>query len=681
VSISELSNPVSAGAAPISSAPPGASAPPPPAASQTANQAAESEDEEEYEDEEEGVSSRVVNLLASCGVSLVVHFGLILTLGLISAEGPVKPKVQVIQASVERDIQEVVQRLDPPKVQPATQLSPMSSTAAAAAPVQGVAGAVSAVTQPPKMNTTVTENVTAMRVEVGVVNVFTTAGSQFASAVPTGTMGEAMGTADGYGSAMDLLTREILNRLARGKVLVVWLFDQSLSMKDDQQEIRDRIEMVYKELDLSVSVKNDALLTGIVSYGKGFTVHTPKPTNLIDEIKEAINSVPVDESGEEMMCSAVGQTAVTYRQLATGGRQMMIVLCTDESGNQTDNVKSVEACIQVCKDAKASVYCIGREAVFGYPYCTIRYPVQIPLVGGGTRPDTLYLPIDRGPESPFVEALQTEGFVKRSDAHPSGFGPYEQVRIARETGGMFLMLPTPEAAVFRRDLTKFDFEAMRPYLPDLRSREEYVHDRDYSPLRSLVWKVINDLNPYKPEIGRYINLRQSYSADPSQRAKEIDAELSKAKTYIEYLNAAEKAMRESARQRDREKSPRWRAHYDLILAQLVAYRARVFEYGIYLQAFKTNPKPFDPPTANRAMVRWDVRERGKTLGADKTQPDIDEAVRLFQIVIKEYPGTPWATRAAYEMTRGWGIDLAPHYVNPNPPPRPADAPGFKRPTI
>lgn len=659
-------------------------APPSSAASQAAAESAEDEeyeDEDEYEDEPEGVSPRVVNLMASCGVSLVVHFVLVLALGLMTLAPVIKQKVTVIESSVtERPLEEVVQRLEQPKLQPSTELNPMS-TQAAAASVQGVQGAIAAVTAPPKLNTRVSENITTVRVDVGAVNVFTTAGAQFASAVPNGTMGEAMAAADGYGEAMDILTREILNRLARGKVLVVWLFDQSLSMKDDQQEIRDRIELVYKELDLSVSVKDDALLTGVVSYGKGFAVHTPKPTNLIDEIKTAIDAVPVDESGEEMMCSAVGQSVVTFRPMLSAGRQMMVVLCTDESGNQQDNIRSLEPCIQVCKEARAAVYCIGREAVFSYPYAHMNWPVTVPAVGGGTITRNFVVQVDRGPESPYVELLQTEGFNIRHDAHPSGFGPYEQVRVCRETGGMFLMLPTPEARVFRRDLTKFEFEQMRPYLPDLRSREDYAHDRDYSPLRSLIWKVINDLNPYKPEIARYINLRQSFSPDPGRRASEIDTELNKAKTYIEYLNAAEQAMRDSARNRDREKSPRWRAHYDLILAQIVAYRARVYEYGIYLQAFKTQPKPFDPPTPKRVLDYWDLQERGKTLGAEKTQPDIDEATRLFQLVIKEYPGTPWATRAAYELSRGWGVDLVAHYRNPNPPPQPRPAKPIVRPKI
>lgn len=604
---------------------------------------------------------------------MVVNLVFLIVLGLIHTGSPPKPDVPLIEATVdERDVEEVVQRLQT-DLKPATQLNPTASVAAAGGGIAGVTAA--ATVQPPKLATTVVDRPTSVTVDVGVVNTFTTSGKSFVAAVPQGTLGEALTTADGYGEAMDILTQEILNRLARGKVLVVWVFDQSLSMKDDQQEIRERLEKVYAELGLSSTVKGDALSTAVVSFGKDYAVHTQRPTNIMDDIRKAIDAVPVDESGEEMTCLAIGKAVTGFRSFAAsgGGRQMMVVVVTDESGNQQDNITSLEPCINVCKDAKASVYMLGREAVFGYPYAHMNWPVTIPAVGGGSITRNFVVPVERGPETPFVEMLQTEGFNKRTDAHPSGFGPYEQVRIARETGGMFLMLPTPEAAVFRRDTTVFSFEQMRPYLPDLRSRDTYAKEREYKPLQALIWKVINDLNPYKPEIGAHINLRMNFSADRSALSREIDTELGKAQRYVEYLTLAEKAMREARKFRDREKSPRWRAHYDLILAQIVAYKARVYEYGAYLTAFRQNPKPVDPPTPVKVHGGWQMREAAKTVADKTTKPLVEDATAMFREIQKEYAGTPWATRADYELRRGFGVELFPTYFNPNPPP-PGPAP-------
>lgn len=178
----------------------------------------------------------------ACLSSAAVHFVLILLLGLWITPQLVRPKVQILEASVEeRSLEEVVQRLDK-NLKPATQLAPSSSASANASSIAMASMSQATQVAAPKLNTTVVDRPTAVHVDVGAVNVFTTAGSTFAASVPQGTLGEALTAADGYGEAMDRLTQEILNKLARGKVLVVWVFDQSLSMKDDQAEIRDRIE-------------------------------------------------------------------------------------------------------------------------------------------------------------------------------------------------------------------------------------------------------------------------------------------------------------------------------------------------------------------------------------------------------------------------------------------------------
>jgi hypothetical protein len=653
------------------STPPAAPAPPPITAHATATTTDEATGEAAHEPRRFTIGRDFFHTGVAALTSTAVHFVLILLLGLWAVPPIVRPKIEILQSSIEepRKIEEVVHRLDR-NLEAATQLAEASSASSVQSAIAMQSMTQATMVQPPKLNAAVVDRPTQVSIDVGALNVFTTSGTTMATSVPQGTLGEALATADGYGTAMDILTQEILNRLARGKVLVVWVFDQSLSMKDDQAEIKSRIGRVYEELGLSSAARGDALMTGVVSYGRSFAVHTTRPTVRQKDIDAAIDAVPVDESGEEIMCTAVAETVANFRQFSgtNGGRQLMLVLVSDESGNPDDNVRSLEPTIAVCKKAQASVYVLGREAVFGYPFAHMNWTVTRPAVGGGTMSRSYVVPVDRGPETPMIELLQTEGFQKRMDAHPSGFGPYEQVRLARETGGIFLMLPSPELDLFRRDTTVFDFELMRPFLPDLRDRGTYAKERDYSPLRALLWKVINDLNPYKPEIGRYINLAQRFSGDRAEWNREMDAEMAKARQYVLYLDAAERALRDAQPLRGREKEPRWRAHYDLTLAQVVAYKARVYEYGAYLALFKQNPKPFDPPTPNRALLRWDLNERGATVADKISGPVAENATNMFKAIIAEYPGTPWATRAEYELSRGYGIDLRPQYYNPNPPP-------------
>ena len=262
--------------------------------------------------------------------------------------------------------------------------------------------------------------------------------------LPGGKRGPAQAVVGDYKQALDRITQEILRMLAKRNVLLVWCFDQSESMKDDQQEIIARIDRVYAELDLTDAARNDALLTMVTSFGKDFQSHTSRPTKDVEEIRAAINSVPIDPSGEEMMCSAVARSIAMCRGF-TGGdrRRMALILVSDESGNEEENDSYLEMTIGVALAARCRVYVLGREAVFGSRYARVRW--VHPRTGR-----THNLPVDRGPETAFVEQLQTEGFEARTDAHPSGFGPYAQCRLAWQTGGIFFMLPSLESNLVGR---------------------------------------------------------------------------------------------------------------------------------------------------------------------------------------------------------------------------------------
>jgi hypothetical protein len=490
-------------------------------------------------------------------------------------------------------------------------------------------------------------------------------GTRLNMEVPVGTKGEPSAVVDNYQQAMDRITQEILLRLSKDKVLVVWCLDQSESMKDDIKEIRQRIDRVYIELGIVKASQGDALLTSVVSYGQSMRVHTRYPTADLDKIRAAMDEVPVDSSGMEMQCQTVGYAIANHRSYVTSGRrQMMLILVTDESGNPGENYQYLENTIAEAKAARCPIYVIGREAVFGYPYAHMWTTVTGPAVGGGIASRNYLVAIDRGPETPFVEQLQTDGFHERHDAHPSGFGPYEQVRMVRETGGVFFILPSPEINLFQRDNRKYELEYMRPYLPDLSSREDYANERDKHPSRATIWQVINDLNPYKPERGQYINMRMDFSPEPAAFVNQVRTEQAKAKQYVLYLNAAEKALEGMRKEREREASPRWQANYDLIFAQLLAYKVRIYEYGAYLDAFIKNPKQADIPKPDRQLHYWRIATRQKTITGDLVSSEIERSRLAFEAVKRDHAGTPYAARADVELKRGFGVELNAVYYNP-----------------
>lgn len=595
--------------------------------------------------------------IAAGSSSMVVHLALLLVLGLIVNSFPAKPTMPDLGGTIEpeREQIEITQKLETP-IDPAKTLNtsdPSNHTMRREAPGSGIDKALATAVSNPTLKAKAADLPSRITFEPGVANVFTSSGSKLSENLPPGVMGAIEGAKD-YEQAMDRITQEILNKLAKKKVLLVWIFDQSDSMTDDREEITLRIDRVYQELGLASASKNNALLTAVTSYGDDFSVLTPQPTSKPDEIIGAIKAVPVDPSGEERMCRAVTASIAQYQRFAESqDRQMMCVLVTDESGDPTSNFADLEQTIQTAVAARAPIYVLGREAVFGYPYAHIRW----------TDPDTSYtawIRIDRGPESPYPEQLQVDGFHRRFDAHPSGFGPYEQSRMARQTGGVFFMLPSPEANLVGRDTRNYDPDTMRAYLPDLSSRDAYAAERDKYPMRAMLWKVISDLNPYDKRLEQHVQVRlHDWPIDRAAYAREAEAQIKKAQLLIQYYAQAQQALETVGKHRDRDPSVRWRANYDLAHAQTIAYQARLHDYVAYVGAFVKTPKAIKNELGpSRPTNEWNAALIQRTLVDDpKVAALRDRSTALYRQLAKDYPGTPWSARAELELARPFGLEF------------------------
>jgi len=214
----------------------------------------------------------------------------------------------------------------------------------------------------------------------------------------------------------------------------------------------------------------------------------------------------------------------------------------------------------------------------------------------------------------------------------------------------------------------YDADAMRPFLPDLSARNDYIAERDQSPFRKMIFKVISDLNPYAQNAGRglsRVEVQHDFPLDRAAFATEANANMKKAQDLIGYLQAAQKALESVQPMRAREKGMRWKANYDLIYAQTISYQARLQEYGWYLAEFINNPKAIKNPLGNaKPTTNWDLRTVKRLLKPDVTAATRDKADELFRQVQKDYPGTPWAARAQEELSRGYGVELAEEFYDP-----------------
>jgi von Willebrand factor type A domain len=484
--------------------------------------------------------------------------------------------------------------------------------------------------------------------------------------------GEPTAPAEGYGEALGRITQELLRMLRDDKLTVAWLFDESESMKDDQQEIRDQFHKVYEELGLvipkdpKIKAEKDILLSAIFGFGDKLTQITSKPTGDIPEIRAAIDKVGIDPTGKEHMCAAIDKVLDEYKTHVTRGRRkLVLIVVTDESGDDGQGAL-IDEVVRKARQLRAPVYILGRESLFGYKFGRIAW--VDPKYGL-----THWLGIHRGPETAYEEALQYDGLHDRWDSHPSGFAPYEQARLSKETGGIFFVLPSEEqnlvgqAAAEKR---KFAFLDLKEYVPELLKRREYEELRQKSKFRSVVWETVKLLDPRRDE---QLNIQEGwYSTDPTIFKSQGQQSFNRALRAMGLLNQAAKALEKAEPLRDKEESQRWRANYDLAYAQVLAYRVRLFQVLLALDAhINSLPRPKNAMNNVWGFARIHDMQAPTERQVKLTKVDIDElrqqldlAKSKFEFVKKSHPRTPWANRAEYEMNIGFGVKFVEGFRDP-----------------
>jgi len=55
--------------------------------------------------------------------------------------------------------------------------------------------------------------------------------------------------------------------------------------------------------------------------------------------------------------------------------------------------------------------------------------------------------------------------------------------------------------------------------------------------------------------------------------------------------------------------------------------------------------------------------RKELVAEEKTASDAERAKELLSKVAQDYEGTPWATRASWEIKRGFGSSIVPYYFD------------------
>lgn len=603
--------------------------------------------------------------LSAVGVSVIFHVVLLMGMAAIQFKllGDVQPPAFETVFTEEREQEQFTQELT---VDTAVSES-LSLTAGGV-----VSTAVGSSGKPPvsQQKIETSEKLTdAVAVNVGMIDMpsMNTLGDDLGEGEVNGETGAHV---EGYGAAMSRISAELIRLMREQPVLVVWLFDASSSLSDDREEISSQFGKIYAELNIakeraSKEGKFDSIETQICGFGDGYKPLLDKPTGDVDAITKAIGQVTEDESGKENVFGAINQVLNDYAKVAARSkRKLAIVVVSDESG---DDTSSLEEVIAKSSQVKAPIYFLGRESIFGYPYASVKMKDE------QTGLD-IWPTIDRGPETAMPEALQWTGFGTRhgwsAENCSAGFGPYAQVRLARESGGIFFLLSDVEEQLSgMKDQRQYDPLSMKEYEPLLLPVIEYEKSRKRSDFRETVWKIIERLNP---NTDNELNIRWLYSVDKGEFNDEGGKEFTKAVRALGLVKDAIEMLEKIKSDRDREPEMRWRAAYDLAYAQLLAYQVRLFQFTLAIDAHAKAWPDLEKPNTNR----WERRSMAKLLEPDAQQlkatnvtaEELAEsrrkALEMYAYVIEQHPGTPWALRAANEKGQGFGIHFVEHFRDP-----------------
>lgn len=574
-------------------------------------------------------------------VSLVVHVAVLTAMALVVIAPPPRSTPAI---SIEQPVTDDVLLVDPPDM--AVSLDQQPEVGAESDESLDAAESLAAVLADDSVVPVEVPEFASSDIAIEpVLDVLATGLNVSDSLVVKGTAGVGV---EGASGAVDRLTMEIQASLEQRDTLVCWVFDQSVSLAGQRREIAARLGRVFDELGTTGRAPGRPELFNLVfAYGKQTTAVIDKPTTDVSVVVKAIESIPIDESGLEMTFTAVGQAAGRAKEArgSPRGRNVMIIVFTDEVGNDEDKCDAVAT---FCRTQRMPVYVVGVPAPFG------RRQVEMKFVEFDERfaDDVRWPVVDQGPETLYPEVVRIKMGTDLDDAIDSGFGPFSLSKLCAETGGIYFAVHANRNAGGRvgnaatapmasRLRYFFDADVMRPYRPAYVAAA--VLDKAIASnraTRALVEAAkMAEISPMESPPRTFPRVDDGRLAQLFSEAQKASAQL---QPRIDMLHGV---LAAGEPDRPRIQEPRWRAGYDLALGRVLALKVRNVGYNQMLGNAKSGRK-FENPKNDT----WELMPSDDLSGLDSpTRKLAEQAKTCLQRVVAEHPGTPWALIAAQEL--------------------------------
>ena len=206
-------------------------------------------------------------------------------------------------------------------------------------------------------------------------------------------------------------------------------------------------------------------------------------------------------------------------------------------------------------------------------------------------------------------------------------------------------------------LIPFPARTMEPYKADKVSISEVEAAAEKYPLRVSILRVVKQLNDeFSPEKAA-VSFRESFSGGKSDQIKaEILKEQTKPARVLLDLQESLDQLRNAGGKRDQEKSKRWQAHYDYVLAQLLARIAYVSEYNLMLGKIRKDELPELTPNVHSG---YRLCSQEKLQSSKEVRDLAVESRKILMKLAEDHRGTPWEILAKRAQLTFLGLRWEP----------------------
>ena len=454
------------------------------------------------------------------------------------------------------------------------------------------------------------------------------------------------------GGVLDRLTIEIANNAKNNDLNVIWLFDASISLSKQREDIRDRFEKIIQEIGMnsfSHSIKHT-----ICSFGSSLSIINSDPTNDTDILYRSIDSIVLDETGIENIFGSIEQLCKQYKTTRN-----MIVVFTDEVG---DDLNLLDKTVVEARRKGTRIYVVGPPAPFGLSSIQFKYVDPDPKFDQNEK----WVEINQGPETLFKMTLDLHSLPIDESGLDSGFGPYALSKICVDTGGIYFAVHPNrnENQVSKKEISPlssyisvfFDNAVMKKYSPDYRSillqtKENQTHKIKTALLNACKIPIqinnnqkINFTACTEGEFVEQLNEAQKYSA-------KIEPQIDRIYTILKEVEPQSKSLDEK----------RWLASYNLAMGRILATKCRIELYNAMLAEAKTGLQKNDPKN-NLWNLEFDAEFTTKS---SQLQKSYTAAIKYLQSIVSDFPDTPWALIAQNELDTPMGYKWIDSYKEPS----------------